>query len=131
MVASGTLAAAQSGMAFRQFTDLAGVEWTVYDVVPRADERRASDRRDVSRNGEPTDDERRGDDRRAAIRTSRPVRLTRGWLCFESGDDRRRLQPIPESWNTLPDSELVGLLDQARSAPRRNKPERDAGIGRA
>jgi hypothetical protein len=58
-------------------------------------------------------------DRRATVGMIRPGRLTRGWLCFESQGERRRLQPIPESWHHLTDAELAGLLGQARVAPRR------------
>lgn len=117
-------------MAHRQFFDLAGVEWTVYDVIPRADERRHHDRRDVVQGAPNDEEERRGDDRRAAIRTSRPVRLTRGWLCFEHVGERRRLQPIPEGWHLLGDAELSALLAMARVAPRRNHPGPGAGASR-
>jgi hypothetical protein len=103
-------------MAHRQFTSPDGVEWTVYDVIPRADERRHRDRRDLAQEAEP--DDRRGDDRRATV-GSRPARLTRGWLCFESTGERRRLQPIPERWHHSTDADLATLLDRARVAPRR------------
>ena len=105
-------------MAHRSFLDAAGTEWTVYDVNPRADERRSHDRRDTLGDSEATGD-RRTEDRRATVGGVRPVRLTRGWLCFESSRERRRLQPIPERWHLLPDAELAGLLGQARIAPRR------------
>jgi hypothetical protein len=105
-------------MAYRQFTDPMGVEWAVYDVVPRLDERREYDRRDTHRE-EDSEADRRGDDRRATVGAIRPGRLTRGWLCFENPEERRRLQPIPENWHHLPDSELLALLQQARIAPRR------------
>ena len=104
-------------MAHRQFTDSEGVEWTVYDVVPRPDERRHRDRRDMpSAEAELVD--RRTDDRRATV-NARPVRLTRGWLCFESSSERRRLQPIPEEWQHSTDADLAALLQRARVAPRR------------
>lgn len=105
-------------MAHRSFLDAAGTEWTVYDVNPRADERRSHDRRDHSGDAETTVD-RRAEDRRATVGGVRPVRLTRGWLCFESKGERRRLQPIPENWHLQSDAELAGLLGQARVAPRR------------
>lgn len=112
----------------RQFTDAAGVEWTVYDIVPRPEERREADRRDASQVAL-ADGERRTDDRRAAIatRTSRPVRLTRAWLCFESATERRRLQPVPENWHLRTDAELSELRDRARVAPRRNRAGQGAG----
>jgi hypothetical protein len=117
-------------MAFRQFTDPMGVEWAVYDVVPRIDERREYDRRDTSPRGEDAPDERRSADRRATVGTTRPGRLTRGWLCFEGPEERRRLQPIPENWDHLPDAELNALLQQARVAPRRANHGPGAGTGR-
>jgi hypothetical protein len=105
-------------MAHRQFTDPDGVEWTVYDVIPRADDRRHQDRRDVAHGAESGHDERRAEDRRATV-TARPVRLTRGWLCFESSGERRRLQPIPDEWQHSSDADLATLLQRARVAPRR------------
>jgi hypothetical protein len=115
-------------MAYRQFTDAMGVEWTVFDVVPRVDERREYDRR-----AHPDDDsdmDRRGEDRRATVGALRPGRVTRGWLCFESAGERRRLQPIPENWHHLPAGELDALLQQARLAPRRTNRNSDAGTRR-
>jgi hypothetical protein len=104
-------------MAHRQFTDPNGVEWTVYDVVPRPDDRRQHDRRETTQGGDDHDD-RRAEDRRATV-TTRPSRLTRGWLCFESSGERRRLQPIPDNWHQSTDADLATLLDRARVAPRR------------
>jgi hypothetical protein len=105
-------------MAHRTFTDAAGVEWTVYDVIPRVDERRADDRRRDSEPDIGTED-RRLDDRRVAVAGHLPSRLTDGWLCFESAGDRRRLQPIPAEWSSMPDAQLTDLLGQARPAGRR------------
>jgi hypothetical protein len=107
-------------MAYRQFHDAAGVEWTVYDVVPRADERRSTDRRGEVQPDSETPEERRAEDRRATVTTPRPTRLTSGWLCFENGAvERRRLKPIPEKWHLLPDAGLIELLAKALEAPRR------------
>jgi len=105
-------------MAHRQFQDASGAEWTVYDVNPRQDERRAHDRRDKPTEPEVSAD-RRGDDRRTTVGAIRSGRLTRGWLCFESQGERRRLQPVPENWHQLSDADLASLLEQARVAPRR------------
>lgn len=106
------------GMAHRQFLDGSGAEWTAYDVQPRQDERRSRERRDSSGEGGASD-ERRADDRRATVGSIRSRRLTRGWLCFETQGERRRLQPIPENWHLRSDAELAALLQQARVAPRR------------
>jgi hypothetical protein len=117
-------------MAFRQFTDATGVEWTVYDVVPRADERRAHDRRDHSHAVDDSQLDRRGEDRRA-LGSVRPVRITRGWLCFEAPEERRRLQPIPENWHLMSDADLAELVQQARIAPRRLKSDQETGARRS
>jgi hypothetical protein len=128
-VGSGIPCAASGGMAHRQFIDGDGVEWTVYDVIPRADERRSKDRRDQSHAAElPVD--RRGDDRRAGI-PARPVRITRGWLCFESAGERRRLQPIPEDWHHSDDAGLIELMQQASVAPRRTRLGQEAEANRS
>ena len=118
-------------MAFRQFTDASGVEWTAYDVIPRADERRENDRRDSTHFGDDSQLDRRGIDRRAALASLRPVRLTSGWLCFEAQDERRRLQPIPNGWHLLSDADLCGLMQQARVAPRRVKQDQGVGVARS
>lgn len=109
-------------MAHRDFTDSTGTEWFVFDVTPRADDRRSYDRRreeaETGKIGEA--DDRRSDSRRVTV-GQRPPRLTQGWLCFEREGERRRLQPIPESWTTLRDSELEKLLLAARVAPSRKR----------
>jgi hypothetical protein len=109
-------------MAHRDFTDSAGTEWFVFDVTPRADERRSYDRRRNEAETGKVDEveDRRGDSRRITV-GQRPPRLTQGWLCFEREGERRRLQPVPENWTTLPDSELEKLLQAARVAPFRKR----------
>jgi hypothetical protein len=44
-----------------------------------------------------------------------------GWMVFESksGDDKRRLYPIPRGWDELPDAELDVLLQKAEIVPPR------------
>ena len=116
-------------MALRQFADSAGVEWTVFDVIPRPNERRSQDRRDPSLPGDEPED-RRGDDRRATVGAI-GGRITRGWLCFESSTERRRLQPIPDKWHVKSDAELSEMLGRARVAPRRTNPGHGAGAGRS
>ena len=36
-----------------------------------------------------------------------------GWLCFESGSERRRLMPIPADWEMRTDHELAELCKMA------------------
>jgi len=40
--------------------------------------------------------------------------LDGGWLTFLSGDDKRRLAPVPLYWVNAPEAELVVLLDSAK-----------------
>jgi hypothetical protein len=44
-----------------------------------------------------------------------------GWLSFDSGEETRRLAPIPENWTKLTEDELRSLCDQAKVAMRRKK----------
>ena len=43
--------------------------------------------------------------------------LTDGWLAFQSGAERRRIIPIPEGWEELPEPELVALWEAAERLP--------------
>jgi hypothetical protein len=110
-------------MAHKQFIDSKGTEWFVFDVTPRADERRSYDRRRDNRAQTP--DDRRSEDRRVAVSGQRPPRLTKGWLCFEREGERRRLQPIPDGWTGLTDAELEELVESASVAPVRKRPIAD------
>ena len=118
-------------MAYREFADSTGTEWLVFDVTPRAVERRSFDRRreeaDAGKAG--VADERRGDNRRVTV-GDHPPRLTQGWLCFEREGERRRLQPVPEKWTMLPDSELEKLLMRAQVAPLRKRVDASAASKR-
>jgi hypothetical protein len=40
--------------------------------------------------------------------------LDGGWLAFQSGSDRRRLNPLPLYWATAPEDELRELLARAK-----------------
>ena len=104
-------------MAFRTFVDSSGQEWQAYDVTPPAGERRRYDRRSNPENLEP--DRRSADDRRVSVgRVSRLANSSpEGWLCFERGDDRRRLTPIPENWMRSTDEEMEKYRDSARPVP--------------
>lgn len=108
-------------MGLRNFRDSKGAEWRVWDVLPhdtRGTERRGRDRR-VAADPAYAGPERR----RRARRLRTPALLTpgleRGWLCFETDDDKRRLTPVPAGWDEAPDTELEGLLIRARRVTRR------------
>ena len=85
-------------IAVRELRDARGVEWRVWEVVPKIS----------SSKGAPG--ERLGD-------------YGEGWLAFESrtGAERRRLPHIPDGWKELDDSDLEKLLDRADVAPVRRK----------
>jgi hypothetical protein len=68
-------------MAYRVFSSPDGATWQAWDVP--------------------------GDDRPllpGAAPRSEALRL--GWVCFESGDEKRRLTPIPPRWAERSDDEL-------------------------
>ena len=79
----------QRAMASKTYVDGAGVEWTVWDVVPGE---HAGSARQLS---------------------SLPEEMSGGWLCFEnSAVGRLRLYPFPAGWADLPDDKLA-LLHRA------------------
>jgi len=43
--------------------------------------------------------------------------MASGWLCFESGNERRRFYPVPEDWESLDTRRLLALLRQAEVGP--------------
>lgn len=69
-------------------------EWTVWDVFPTFDAR-------LRMSGEAAD------------------HLVQGWLVFECDVEKRRLGPIPEGWDELPDDDLARLLASAAPVRRR------------
>lgn len=89
-------------MPHRTFTDAAGREWQVWDVYPAArssgreqNERRFEPRRQVEQGPPQAELERRGYvERRALVSPG----LEQGWLAFMSGEDKRRVVPIPREW---------------------------------
>ena len=49
-----------------------------------------------------------------------PDTMADGWLCFECGDEKRRLHPVDEEWHVLSEDELLALcLSAAPVKPRR------------
>jgi hypothetical protein len=102
-------------MTLRTFVDSAGNEWDAFDVIPRAEERRAYERRNSG--AVAVEGERRESDRRVTVggRSMLNPNLNQGWLCFERGADRRRLTPIPDNWQQYSDAELEALREAARA----------------
>ena len=50
-----------------------------------------------------------------------PPQLRDGWLTFECAECRKRLAPIPDGWEQVPESHLESLLQSAEEF-RRNRP---------
>jgi hypothetical protein len=93
-------------MAVREFTDSRGVDWRAWDVTP-------AHMHPVTR----------GEDYMANLQD--------GWLVFESGREKRRLEaPYPANWNTLPIPDLEELCRRA-SPVRRVREKTDTGKRRA
>lgn len=108
-------------MPIRSFQADDGVTWQVWNVMPgRRDvtERRVGfDRRSPDPVIRYTGPERRSTaDRRKPSAFLSP-QLATGWLAFECPTEKRRLTPIPQHWEELPDTELERLCAAARPVP--------------
>lgn len=80
-------------MALRSFTDSQGLGWRVWNVVPQYT---------VARDEQ----------------TMTPG-LHGGWLCFESGSEKRRLSPIPSDWEDAEPEQLERYCSDASPVPQR------------
>ena len=85
-------------MANRRFKDTDNVEWEVYDLVEPAEPPRPS--------------------RPQLALDSTHFPRYRAWLVFDSANEHRRLTPIPEGWEELPDTGLALLLGRATEFTR-------------
>lgn len=74
-------------MAYVEFTDRAGRSWRVWHTIPSDD-----------------------------VVRSLPDDWKGGWLTFESGDEKRRLAPVPEGWDDLRPERLELLCRVANPA---------------
>jgi hypothetical protein len=82
-------------MAVREFTDGRGVDWRVWDVTP-------AHMHPITR----------GEDYMANLQD--------GWLVFECGREKRRLEaPYPPDWTTFPIPQLEALCRKASLVVRR------------
>lgn len=106
-------------MAHREFLAADGSRWDVWEVNPSRVERELEQVRRSEAGGDPSAVPPR---RHSTMVASA---LSSGWLCFESGDIKRRLAPIPPDWEQLGDAELASLCERAAVAvrlPRRTPP---------
>jgi len=92
-------------MPYREFHDAEGLVWNVWDVVPTL-----------------MDGLFETEGREPPRASHGPVEqsLSKGWLCFQHGDQKRRFAPIPDHWEQLPVPRLQTLLSAAVhvTAPR-------------
>jgi len=96
-------------MSTRDFRDSHNVLWHVYEVRPLTPITRAGPPRDTSNSS--------GSMSRPEVHD---VTDERAWLVFESGDEKRRLVPVPQDWDRVTDTELELLCSRAAPArPRR------------
>jgi hypothetical protein len=86
----------------REFRDSIGATWQVYPVHPSLPK---------------------------SLQGAEPIhiapQLVNGWLCFQSGEHRRRIAPIPAGWEELDELELGLLCVLAPEVPRRPRPKDD------
>ncbi|HEX8360416.1 MAG TPA: hypothetical protein VF613_09925 [Longimicrobium sp.] len=109
-------------MPLRTFQDSQGAPCSVWNVTPFAaqeGERRNAERRAATAAVYAGPERRAGKDRRVRTPGLMTPGLESGWLCFESGSEKRRLSPIPPGWDQAPDDELESLFRDARAVTRR------------
>ncbi len=85
-------------MAYAEFTDRVGKQWRVWHTRPLS-----------------------------AALTTLPEAWKEGWLTFESGDEKRRLAPVPAGWEHLTPEQLEMLCQVAEPtalSPRAHDPLR-------
>jgi hypothetical protein len=107
-------------MPYRTFIDTAGIEWQVWDVVPRLSERRSGETTDRRVDIVPISfADRRAQHRRVTQSRKAFLRGTyaQGWLCFDSNREKRRLTPIPTDWTTCSEELLDVYARHAQSVP--------------
>ena len=107
-------------MALREFRDSRGTEWLAWDVAPVRTF--ASTRSGTERRTTPTPNY-HPERRVIRDRRRRPLglQLERGWVCFQSPQEKRRLAPPPPDWDRAPAEALEALLGAAEPiAPRRD-----------
>jgi hypothetical protein len=74
-------------MPRRQFVDVWGVEWSVFDVMART--------------------------KPAGPLAHAQLQPAKAWLIFESAHERRRFSPLPLAWHEASPEELERLLNYA------------------
>jgi hypothetical protein len=102
-------------MALREFSDPTGTTWQIWSVKPTtrysSPLARAERRERLSPHFHPN--------RRKGGGFSLTPGLEGGWLCFECGDEKRRLIPAPRDWESCPEETLASYLQAAKPIRRR------------
>ena len=94
-------------MSNRKIRDDRGTVWDVWDVTPDDVPSRLVYDRWIEPRAEAPE---------ALADATAPLidpHLERGWLCFQAGEARRRLAPIPPKWFEMPDADLRTMLEVA------------------
>jgi hypothetical protein len=94
-------------MPHRRVQDETGRWWDVWDTRPTIIDRRAG--RERRRGNRAAGDRRQKSEPRVSVEPE----FRKGWLAFQSGNDWRRVGPIPDAWEALSDGELLALLGRA------------------
>lgn len=82
----------------RGFIDSTGVEWRVWEVLPSKAERGIH---------------------ASTMSSLKATAFADGWLCFESPEEKRRLAPIPQGWESRDSRQLEQLCAQGTVVPLR------------
>jgi hypothetical protein len=108
-------------MTHRQFKDLDGKTWDVWQVHPSAIERRYSERRVKEEDRMDRAERRSGVERRREALARNPVaaEFVGGWLCFETVGEKRRLAPVPDGWDRADDDTIEQWCGVAKPVVRR------------
>jgi hypothetical protein len=93
-------ASAALSATHRSFTDARGVWWDVFAVYPEA---------------------------RLSPHSQLKGTFAQGWLCFDSGAEKRRLSPIPDEWRAVSEAELERMAARAEVAAGRRKRRQEPG----
>lgn len=108
-------------MTHRQFKDRQGKIWDVWQVHPASLERRFSQRRVKDEERVDAAEKRTGPERRTEKLDRSPIaaEFVNGWLCFETGGEKRRLAPAPEGWDRADDETIEQWCSVAKPVVRR------------
>ncbi|HEU4564099.1 MAG TPA: hypothetical protein VFS05_05610 [Gemmatimonadaceae bacterium] len=104
-------------MAIREFTDESGRRWQVWATIPES----PREERIFEQSARLLAEARQRDPAAARGRRGAPAgRFSpgreHGWLTFMAGDEKRRLSPVPEGWESASDAVLSRWLAEAEPA---------------